>query len=114
MNPGSPPVAAPIKKPAYIRIWKYDQSLGLIENTGNYLLYVQSNYTRQRIAIQDARKLAATYNLLKEKGIDSVEKLNEVIKNTKSAIHDTRDSIRDTEVKISGINDTIKYVERVS
>lgn len=66
------------------------------------------------MAIQDAKKIAAAYNLLKEKGIDSVEKLSEVIKESKTALRDTRESVRDTEKKIAGINDTIKYVERVS
>ena len=108
------PIATPVKKPYYIRVWKYDQALGLIENTGNYLLFVQSNYSRQRMAIQDAKKIAATYNLLKEKGIDSIEKLDATIKEAKTALRDTREKIRDTETKIAGINDTIKYVERVS
>ena len=54
-----------VKKPTYIRIWKYDQKLGLIENTGKYLLFIQSPYARERAAIADAKKLAATYNLLK-------------------------------------------------
>lgn len=108
------PIITPVKKPYYIRVWKYDQNLGLIENTGNYLLFVQSAYAKQRMAIQDAKKIAATYNLLKEKGIDSVEKLSEVVKESKTALRDTRESVRDVEKKIANINDTIKYVERVS
>ena len=113
-HPENAPVITPIKKPYYIRAWKYDQELGLIENTGNYLLFIQSNYTRQRMAIQDARKIAATYNLLKEKGIDSVSRLNEVIQESKANLRNTRYSVRDIENKIASINDTIKYVERVS
>ena len=108
------PYVSTVKKPAYIRVWKYDQKLGLIENTGNYLLFIQSNYTKQRMAIQNAKKLAATYNLLKEKGIDSAEKLNETLKESKTSIKETRETVRDIETKIAGINDTIKYVERVT
>ncbi len=114
MNPKAGPVVTPVKKPAYIRIWKYDQTLGLIENTGNYLLFIQSNYTKQRMAIQEAKKIAATYNLLREKGIDSVEKLEEIIKEAKTTVRDARESIRDIESKIACINDTIKYAKRVS
>ena len=113
-NPKDTPIVTPVKKPAYIRVWKYDQELGLIENTGNYLLFVRSNYTKQRMAIQEARKIAATYNLLKEKGIDSVEKFDEVIKESKTYVRNARESIRDIETKIAGINNTIKYAERVS
>lgn len=61
-----------------------------------------------------AKKIAATYNLLKEKGIDSIEKLDEAIKESKTAVRDMRENIRDIETKIADINDTIKYVERVS
>ena len=113
-NPKPGPVITLVKKPTYIRVWKYDQKLGLIENTGNYLLFIQSNYTKQRMAIQEAKKIAATYNLLKENGIDSVEKLDEVIKGSKTAVRDTRESIREIETKIASINDTLKYVDRVS
>ncbi len=103
-----------VKKPAYIRIWKYDQSLGLIENTGNYLLFVQSEYTKQRLAIQDAKKVAATYNLLKERGIDSLDSLNEVLRESKANLKEARETVRQTENKIAEINDTLKYAERIS
>ena len=103
----------PVNKPTFIRIWKYDQNLGLIENTGNYLIYIQGVYARQSAAIVDAKKIAATYNLLMEKGIDSVEKLNEVINESNSAVLERKASIKQIEAKISDINDTIKYAERV-
>ena len=48
--------ASPVKKPAYIRIFRYDQSIGLIENTGNYLLFIKSAYARERAAIIDVFK----------------------------------------------------------
>ncbi len=103
-----------VYKPYYIRVWKYDQELGLIENTGNYLLFIKSNYGRQRAAIQDAKKIAATYNLLKENNIDSLSDLSEAIENTKKTIKDTRENIRDTESEIADINDTLKYLGRVN
>jgi len=55
------PTEPVITDPAHIRVWKYDQKLGLIENTHNYLLFIQSPYLRQRAAIIDAKKVAATY-----------------------------------------------------
>lgn len=107
-------VALPeVKKATYIRVWKYDQKLGLIENTGNYLLFIQSPYARERAAIADAKKLAATYNLLKEKGIDSLTALNDAYAKSKADIRTTREEIRDIETTIADINTTIKYAERV-
>ncbi len=112
-NPRATPVVTAVKKPAYIRIWKYDQELGLIENIGNYHLFIQSNYTKQRMAIQEAKKIAATYNLLKEKGIDSISRLNEAVSEAKKSVRETRDNIRSLEEKIAGINETIKYAHRI-
>lgn len=107
-------VALPeVKKPTYIRVWKYNQKLGLIENTGNYLLFIQSPYARERAAIADAKKLTATYNLLKEKGIDSLSALNDAYAKSKADIRTTREEIRDIETTIADINTTIKYAERV-
>ena len=106
--PSNPVVTAP----SYIRVWRYDQKLGLIENTHTYLLFVQNSYQRQKVAIIDAKKVAATYNLLKEKGIDSVSDLDKVLSSTKANIKSTKDEIRDIEATIAGINETIKYAER--
>ena len=97
---------------ALILVWKYDQKLGLIENTGNYLVFIQSNYQRQQSAIQDAKKIAATYNLLKEKGIDSIADLDDAVSRFRNALWQKRDRIRDLEDKISDISTMIKYAER--
>ena len=106
------PATPAITGPTYFRIWKYDQKLGLIENTHTYLLFIQSPYQRQKAAIIDAKKVAATYNLLKEKGIDSVSQLNKAISDSKSESGSIRDEIRDIESSIADINETIKYAER--
>lgn len=98
---------------ALILVWKYDQKLGLIENTGNYLLFIESNYQRRQIAIQDTKKLAATYNLLKERGIDSVYELDNAIKDEGKSIREQKDRIIDMEGHISEINTFIKYAERI-
>ena len=101
-----------ITEPTYFRVWRYDQKLGLIENTHSYLLFVQSPYQRQKAAIIDAKKVAATYNLLKEKGIDSVSQLDKAISDAKTETSSIRDEIRDIESSIADINETIKYAER--
>lgn len=98
---------------ALILVWKYDQKLGLIENTENYLLFITGRYQRQQMAIQDAKRIAATYNLLKERGIDSVNELDNVIKESGKSASDLKDKIIDIEGQISEINTSIKYAERV-
>lgn len=57
--------------------------------------------------------IAATYNLLKEKGIDSLSRLNESVSEAKKSVRETRDNIRSLEEKIAGINETIKYAQRI-
>ena len=101
-----------VSHPTYIRVWKYDQSLGLIENTHSYLIFVTNNYQRRKTAITDAKKIAATYNLLREKNIDSVEKLNEIISTVKAEQKETHRSIRGIDEEIASINETIKYLDR--
>lgn len=49
------PSAPDITGPTYYRVWRYDQKLGLIENTHTYLLFIQSPYQRQKAAIIDAK-----------------------------------------------------------
>lgn len=111
-NNKSIPAEPVISGPAYIRVWKYDQKLGLIENTHTYLLFLQSPYQRQKTAIIDAKRVAATYNLLKEKGIDSISELDKAISSAKAATKATRDEIREIESSIADINETVKYAER--
>ena len=106
------PTEPVITGPAHIRVWKYDQKLGLIENTHNYLLFIQSPYLRQRVAIMDAKKVAATYNLLKEKGLDSVSELDKYISSIKTESKSIREEIIVIESAVSDINKTIKYAER--
>ena len=106
------PEITSISRPAYIRVWKYDQKLGLIENTHTYLLFIQNPYQRQKAAIVDVKKIAATYNLLKEKGIDSVTDLDKAISENKAEAKTIREDIRDIESEIAVINETIKYAER--
>ena len=101
-----------ITHPTYFRVWKYDQTLGLIENTHSYLIFVSNNYQRRKTAITDAKKIAATYNLLREKNIDSVEKLDEVINSVKTEMKDTHKQIREIDGKIAAVNETIKYLDR--
>ncbi len=101
-----------VTHPAYFRVWKYDQSLGLIENTHSYLIFVSGAYQRRKTAITDAKKIAATYNLLREKNIDSVDKLNEVISKVKAEMKDTHKQIREIDGKIATVNETIKYLDR--
>ncbi len=55
----------------------------------------------------------ATYNLLREKNIDSVDKLNEVISKVKVDMKDTHKQIHEIDGKIATINETIKYLDRV-
>ena len=52
------PASPVITGPTYFRIWRYNQKLGLIENTHSYLLFIQSPYQRQKAAIIDAKKVA--------------------------------------------------------
>ena len=98
---------------ALILVWKYDQKLGLIENTGNYLLFITGIYQRQQMAIKDTKKIAASYNLLKERGIDSVYELDNAIKDAGKSVREQKDRIIDMEGQISEINTSIKYAERV-
>ncbi len=98
---------------ALILVWKYDQKLGLIENTGNYLLFITGRYQRQQMAIQDTKRIAATYNLLKERGINSINELDNAIKESGKSVSDLKDKIIDIEGQISDINTSIKYAERV-
>lgn len=98
---------------ALILVWKYDQKLGLIENTGNYLLFITGRYQRQQMAIQDTKRIAATYNLLKERGINSINELDNAIKESRKSVSDLKDKIIDIEGQISDINTSIKYSERV-
>ena len=98
---------------ALILIWKYDQKLGLIENTGNYLLFITGKYQRQQMVIQDTKRIAATYNLLKERGIDSIIELDNAIKESGKSVSDLKDKIIDIESQISDINTSTKYAERV-
>ncbi len=72
------PYSSSVTHPAYFRVWKYNQELGLIENTHSYLVFITNNYQRQKTAIIESKKIAATYNMLREKNIDSVDKLNEL------------------------------------
>ncbi len=101
-----------VTHPTYFRVWKYDQNLGLIENTHSYLIFVSSNYQRRMAAITDAKKIAATYNLLREKNIDSVDKLNEIMTCVKSEMKETHKQIREIDGKIAAVNETIKYLDR--
>lgn len=88
--------------------------LHLYNKQGNEQKYVHINihYQRQKAAIIDAKKVAATYNLLKEKGIDSVSELDKAISNMKKDSGSVREEIRDIESSIADINETIKYAER--
>ena len=44
-----------VSHPTYIRVWKYDQSLGLIENTHSYLIFVTNNYQRRKTQKRNRR-----------------------------------------------------------
>ena len=101
-----------ITHPTYFRVWKYDQSLGLIENTHSYLIFVSNNYQRRKTAITDAKKIAATYNLLREKNIDSVEKLDEIMVSVKTEMKEAHKQIREIDGKIATVNEIIKYLDR--
>ncbi len=63
-------------------------------------------------AITDAKKIAATYNLLSEKNIDSVDKLNEIMTCVKSEMKEAHKQIREIDCKIATVNETIKYLDR--
>ena len=65
------------------------------------------------MAIQDTKKIAASYNLLKERGIDSVYELDNSIKEAGKSIREQKDRIIDMEGQISEINTFIKYAERI-
>ncbi len=101
-----------VTHPAYFRVWKYNQELGLIENTHSYLVFITSSYQRQKTAIIESKKIAATYNLLREKNIDSVDKLNEVLSGIKSDEKAVHKEIRGIESQIATVNETVKYLER--
>ena len=101
-----------VTHPTYFRVWKYDQRLGLIENTHSYLIFVSNNYQRRKTAITDAKKIAATYNLLREKNIDSEEKLDEIMASLKIEIKETHKQMREIDGKIASVNETIKYLDR--
>ena len=104
--------APAITHPTYIRVWKYDQSLGLIENTHSYLIFVTNNYQRRKTAITDSKKIAATYNLLREKNIDSADNLNAMIISVKDSMKDTHKQIRAIDTDLATINEAIKYLDR--
>ena len=63
-----------------------------------YLIFVSNNYQRRKTAITDAKKIAATYNLLREKNIDAVDKLNEIIASVKTEMKATHKQIREKPI----------------
>ena len=66
------------------------------------------------MAIIDAKKVAATYNMLKEKNIDSYDELLSRIDSLRSDYNSAHDSIKNIEERIASVNELIKYSERVS
>lgn len=97
-----------------VKVWVYDQKLGLIENTAAFLAVLKNPRYAQKMALIDAKKVAATYNMLKEKNIDSYDELLSRIDSLRSDYNSAHDSIKIIEERIASVNELIKYSERVS
>ena len=85
-----------------------------LQSFPHHFLRIENPYARQKAAIIDAKKIAATYNLLKEKNIDSIDVLDKYISNMKTSAKHIHDEIRDLEGTIAELTDTIKYAERIN
>lgn len=62
--------------------------------------------------IQLAPAIFRTYNLLREKNIDSAEKLDEITASVKTEMKEAHKQIRKIDGKIATANETIKYLDR--
>lgn len=102
-----------VLKPVKVRVFHYDQTLGLIRYTKDILDSINSDYYRNEAFIMDAKKLAATYNYLVKHNIDSVEKLDELVAASKSEYKEVHTAIRDTESQISDLKEILKCAEQI-
>jgi hypothetical protein len=107
------PTGMVITKPVEIRIWKFDHSIGLIDNYHNLMLTAEGKYYRQHLAIQDAKKIAATYNYLKEHHISSLADVELMVNENKDEIKEVHNAIRNIEDKIANQNEILKYASRI-
>ena len=97
-----------------IKVFVYDQKLGLIENTSAFLSALENPYFARQVALSDAKKIAATYNMLKEKKIDSYDDLLQKLDDCRKDYNEIHDSVKELENEISEINEMIKFSERIS
>lgn len=97
-----------------VKVFVYDQKLGLIENTSAFLSALENPYFARQVALSDAKKIAATYNMLKEKKIDSYDDLLQKLDDCRKDYNEIHDSVKELENEISEINEMIKFSERIS
>ena len=100
-------------KPVEIRRWKYDNSIALIDNYHNLMLTAEGKYYRQHLAVQDAKKLAATYSFIKEYNISSLSDLDLMEKELKTKQKEVHKEILTLEEKIAFCNEMMKYMTRI-
>ena len=112
---GKEKVPAPSSVPfVKVKVFVYDQKLGLIENTAAFISALENPYFARQVALSDAKKIAATYNLLKEKKIDSYDDLLKKVDDCRHDYNEVHGSIKGIEDEISKINELIKFSERIS
>ena len=90
------------------------EKIGLIVLVENHIKCMENPAYRQKVMVANVKKLAATYNYLKDHGIDSVEALSEREKQLRTEVASTRESIRDIESQLGKIIEQQKYLSRIS
>lgn len=90
-----------------------DMSLGLIKNMENYMAYVNNPVYKQKVALTNTKKLAATYNYLVSHNIDSLEQLDLYFKSTKDDYKSDHDSLRKLEEQLEENKDLLYHMTRL-
>lgn len=90
------------------------EGIGLIVLVENHIKCMENPAYRQKVMVANVKKLAATYNYLKDHGIDSVEALSEREKQLRTEVASTRESIRGIESQLGEIIEQQKYFSRIS
>lgn len=87
--------------------------IGLIMLVENYIKCQESPAYRHKVQVGNVKKLAATYNHLKDHGIDSVETLASKEQELRDTISARRSEIRAIESDILKLGEQAKYAERI-
>ena len=89
------------------------EGIGLIVLVENHIKCMENPAYRQKVMVANVKKLAATYNYLKDHGIDSVDALTAKEQELRDAISAKRSEIRSLESDIVKLGEQAKYTERI-